>query len=59
MCEGGGGGEFESGGLCGGWKLEGTDRYGSQFKNDCFTKMCSASEEGLYVRRIDFCITRL
>ena len=31
----------------------------SQFKNNCFTEMCSSSEEGSYLRLIDICITQL
>ena len=31
----------------------------SQFKNNYFTKMSSGSEEGSYLRLIDFCITQL
>ena len=31
----------------------------SQFKNACFTEMCSASEVGSYSRLIDLCITQL
>jgi len=34
-------------------------RYSSQFKNNCFTDMCSGSEAGSYLRLIDFCITQL
>ena len=30
-----------------------TDRYSSRFKNNYFTKMCSDSEEGSYLRLID------
>jgi len=37
--------------LFGGW--------GSQFKNNYFTEMCSGSEEGSYVRLIDLCTTQL
>ena len=37
------------------WKWEG----GSQFKNNYFAEMCSGSEEGSYLRPIDFCITQL
>ena len=29
------------------------------FKNNYFTEMCSGSEAGSYLRRIDFCITQL
>ena len=29
------------------------------FKNNYFTEMCSGSEEGSYLRRIDFFITQL
>ena len=36
----------------------GTDRYSSQFKDNCFTEMWSGSEVGSYVRLIDFCITQ-
>ena len=32
---------------------------GSQFKNNYYTEMCSGSEEGSYLRLIDFCITQL
>jgi len=35
------------------------DRYSSQFKNNYFAEMCSGSEEGSYLRLIDFCITQL
>ena len=28
-------------------------------KNNCFTEMCSGSEEGSYSRLIDLCITQL
>ena len=35
------------------------DMYTPQFKNNYFTEMCSGSEAGSYVRRIDFCITQL
>ena len=31
---------------------------GGQFKNHCFTVMCSGSEAGSYLRLIDFCITQ-
>ena len=31
-----------------------TDRYSSQFENNCFTEMCSGSEAGSYLRLIDF-----
>ena len=31
----------------------------SQFENNYFTEMCSGSEEGSYLRLIDFCITQL
>ena len=31
----------------------------SQFKNNYFTEVCSGSEAGSYVRRIDFCMTQL
>ena len=31
----------------------------SQFKNNHFTEMCSGTEAGSYVRRIDSCITQL
>ena len=27
--------------------------------DSCFTEMCSGSEEGSYLRLIDFCITQL
>jgi len=30
------------------------DRYSSQFENNYFTEMCSGSEAGSYLRRIDF-----
>ena len=30
-----------------------------QFENNYFTEMCSSSEEGSYLRLIDFCITHL
>jgi len=30
-----------------------------RFKNNYFTEMCSSSEEGSYLRRIDICITQL
>ena len=30
-----------------------TDRYSSQFENNCLTKMCSGSEAGAHLRRID------
>jgi len=33
--------------------------YASGFKNNHSTEMCSGSEEGSYLRRIDFCITQL
>ena len=33
--------------------------HSSQFKNNCFTEMCSGSEEGSYLRLIDFCVTQL
>ena len=29
------------------------------FKNNCFVEMCSGSEEGAYLRLIDFCIIQL
>ena len=32
---------------------------GSQFKNNYFAEMCGGSEEGSYLRRIDFCITQV
>jgi len=32
----------------------GGERYSSQFKNNYFTEMCSGSEVGSYLRRIDF-----
>ena len=35
------------------------DRYSSQFKNNCFTEMCSGSVEGSYLRLIDLCIAEL
>ena len=31
----------------------------SQYKNEYFTEVCSGSEEGSYLRLIDFCITQL
>ena len=31
----------------------------SQFKNNCFAEMRSASEEGSYIRLIDLCMTQL
>ena len=31
----------------------------SQLKKNCFTEICSGSEEGSYLRFIDFCITQL
>jgi len=34
-------------------------RYNSQFENNYFTEMCSGSEEGSYLRLIDWCITQL
>ena len=39
-------------------KLE-ASREGSILKNKYFTKMCSGSEAGSYLRLIDFCITQL
>ena len=36
-----------------------TERYSSQFENNCFTEMRSGSEEGSYSRLIDGCITQL
>ena len=36
-----------------------TARHSSRFKNNCFTVMRSSSEEGSYVRLVDFCITQL
>jgi len=39
--------------------VEWSTRYSSQFKNNYFTEMCSGSEEGSYLRLIDFCITQL
>ena len=33
--------------------------YNSQFKNNCFAEMCSSSEAGSYLSRIDCCITQL
>ena len=30
-----------------------------QFKNNYFTEMCSGSEAGSYLRRVDSCITQL
>jgi len=36
----------------------GSDRYSSQLKNNNFTEMGNSSEEGLYLRLIDFCILR-
>jgi len=32
---------------------------GVEFKNNYFTEMCSGSEAGSYLRRIDCCITQL
>jgi hypothetical protein len=34
-------------------------REGRQFKNNYFAEMCSGSEEGSYLRLVDFCITEL
>jgi len=31
----------------------------THFENNYFTEMCSGSEAGSYLRRIDFCITQL
>ena len=31
----------------------------TQFQNNCFTEMCSGSEEGSYARRMDVCIAHL
>ena len=36
-----------------------TERNSSQFKNNCFAKIWSGSEEGSYLRLIDFWITQL
>ena len=36
-----------------------TERYSSQFENNCFTEMRGGSEEGSYLRLIDLCITQL
>ena len=36
-----------------------TERYSSQFKNNCLAEMWSGSEEGSYLRLIDGCITQL
>jgi len=33
--------------------------HSSQFKNNYFAEMCSGSDAGSYLRRIDFCITQL
>ena len=33
--------------------------FAKQFKNNYLTEMCSSSEEGSYLRPIDFCITQL
>ena len=32
-------------------------RYSSQFKKKHYAEFCSGSEEGSYVRLVDFCIT--
>jgi len=34
-------------------------RHSSQFKNYHSTEMCSGSEAGSYLRRVDYCITQL
>jgi len=39
--------------------LWGGHRCSSQFKNNYFAEMWSGSEEGSYLRLIDFCITQL
>ena len=36
-----------------------TERYSSEFNNNCFTEMRSGSEEGSYSRLIDCYITQL
>ena len=36
-----------------------TARHSSQFQNNHLTEMCSGSEAGSYLRRIDCCITQL
>ena len=42
------------------WRTENcTERYSSQFQNNCFTEMRSGSEEGSYLRVKDDCITQL
>jgi len=35
------------------------DTHSYQFKNNYFTEMCSGSEDGSYLRLIDFCMTQL
>ena len=35
------------------------ERYSSQFKNNCIAETWSASEEGSYLRPVDWCITEL
>jgi len=42
-----------------GSRVEGRGLRVAQFKNNCFTEMCSGSEAGSYLRLIDFCITQL
>jgi len=39
--------------------VEGGDWHSSRFKNNCFAVMKSSSEEGLYLRLVDVCITHL
>jgi len=36
-----------------------TERYSSQFENNCSAEMWSDSQEGSYLRFIDCCITQL
>jgi len=36
-----------------------TDRYNFRFRNNCFAEMRCGSEEGSYLRLVDFCITHL
>ena len=36
-----------------------TERYSSQFENNCLAEIRSSFEEGLYIRLIDLCITQL
>ena len=36
-----------------------TERYSSEFKNNCFTEMRSGSAEGSHFRLMDGCITQL